>query len=86
MSGPVVSDAVLTDAKGQILPLAKVWRGEGQKACLLAQTLAAGQDYYVYFGGNRARRQAPWTPHVSLFLETRRLGPRLRSASARGCI
>jgi len=70
---PSMADIVLADAKGQLLPLAKVWRGEGQKVLLLAQTLLPGQEYYVYYGGNRQRRQVPWTPKVSLVLETRRL-------------
>ncbi len=68
-----MADIVLADAKGQPQNLAKAWRGEGQKVFLLAQTLAAGQDYFVYFGGNRARRQMPWTPKISLLMETRRL-------------
>ncbi len=71
MSG--MADVVLTDAKGVQLPLAKVWRGEGQEVLLLAQTLAPGQDAFVYFGGNRARRSVPWSPKISLFMETRRL-------------
>ncbi len=70
---PSAADVVLADAKGQLLPVAKVWRGEGQKVLLLAQSLAPGQDYYVYYGGNRPRRAASWTPKVSLVLETRRL-------------
>lgn len=68
-----LDDVVLADAKGNVLPLAKIWRGEGQKVLLLAQALAAGQNAYVYFGGNRARRQSPWNPKTSLLLETRRL-------------
>ncbi len=67
-----LADVVLTDAKGQPVPIAKAWHGEGQKALLLAQTLPVG-DCYLYFGGNRPRRQTAWTPKISLLLETRRL-------------
>src|SRR5579862_3931566 len=33
---PTLADIVLLDARNQYLPLAKVWRGEGQRAVLLA--------------------------------------------------
>src|SRR5882724_1688069 len=39
---PELADVVLTDAKGQTLPVARVWRGEGQQALLLAQALPPG--------------------------------------------
>ena len=68
---PNAADVLLTDAKGAPLPCARVWRGEGLKVLLLAQTLPAGQDAYVYFGGNRPRRDTGWTPKTSLLLETR---------------
>ncbi|HZJ13852.1 MAG TPA: hypothetical protein VFD27_02325, partial [Chthoniobacteraceae bacterium] len=71
MSG--AADVVLLDARGTYLPLAKVWRGEGQTVLLLAQSLPAGQEFFVYFGGNHARRQTPWNPKVSLLMETRRM-------------
>ena len=70
---PGLADVILSDAKGQPMPLAKVFRGEGGRALLLAQTLPAGQDVFVYFGGNRPRRQLDWKPKVSVLLETRRL-------------
>ena len=70
---PNAADVLLTDAKGALLPAARVWRGEGRKIFLLAQTLPAGQDAYVYFGGNRPRRDTGWTPKTSLLLETRQL-------------
>ena len=70
---PALADVLLTDSKGQPLPLAKIFRGEGGRALLLAQTLPAGQDAYVYFGGNRPRRQLDWKPKISVLLETRRL-------------
>jgi tetratricopeptide (TPR) repeat protein len=70
---PNSADVVLTDGKGAPLAVSKAWRGEGQKVLLLAQTLPAGQDCYVYFGGNRPRRETGWTPKVSLLMETRRL-------------
>ena len=79
---PNLTDVLITDAKGQPVPQAKVWRGEGHTAILLAQMLASGQDYYAYFGGNRPRRQTQWTPKISLLLETRRLpaGTKLEDA------
>ena len=70
---PGATDAVLTDAKGALLPVARVWRGEGRKILLLAQTLAAGQEAFVYFGGGRPRRETGWTPKTGLLLETRQL-------------
>ncbi len=70
-----MGDVVLADAKGQPLPVAKVWRGEGQKVLLLAQSLPAASECYVYFGGNRQRRGTPWNPKVSLLMETRRIPP-----------
>jgi TolA-binding protein len=70
---PDLSDAILTDAAGKIVPLAPVWRGEGQKALFLAQDMKPGADYYLYFGGGKHRPVKTWTPQVSLLLETRRL-------------
>ena len=70
---PNMGDVVLTDAKGAQLPLAKVARMEAHKLLLLAQNLTQGQDYFVYYGGNRQRREVKWTPKVSLLLETRRM-------------
>ncbi len=68
-----LADVVLLDAKGQFLPIAKVFRAEGSSAILLAQTLTAGQDHFLYFGGNRQRRDTPWQPKISVLMETRRL-------------
>ena len=68
-----LSDAMLVDAQGIGQPLAPVWRGDGQRAILLAKDLAAEKDYYLYFGGQTSRRSPIWTPKISVLLETRRL-------------
>jgi len=70
---PDMSDIVLLDAQGAGLPLRPVWRGGGQRAILLASGLTAGNDYFVYFGGQTSRPPRPWEPKTSLLLETRRL-------------
>ena len=70
-----LTDMVLTDAQGDIQPLAPVWRGVGQEALLLAQDLQPNQEYYLYFGGDRFRVGKTWTPQISLLMETRRLPP-----------
>ncbi|HEY3897368.1 MAG TPA: tetratricopeptide repeat protein [Chthoniobacter sp.] len=69
---PELGDTVLTDPKGQTLPVARIWRGEGQQALLLAQGLTPGREVHVYFGGGRVRHVATWLPKTSLLLETRR--------------
>lgn len=70
-----LADALLVDDKGQMQPLAAVWRGEGQSDLLLAKDLVPGQGYHLYFGGNAARtlQNQAWAPKLSLFMETRRL-------------
>ena len=68
-----LADMVLTDAQGEIQPLASVWRGVGQDALLLAQAMQTNQEYYLYFGGDRFRAGRTWTPQTSLLMETRRL-------------
>ena len=68
---PKMEDVVLADDRGAILPLAKVFRGEGQRVLLLAQSMPA--EGCIYFGGKRIRRAMPWQPKTSLLLETRRL-------------
>ena len=70
---PTMTDVVLTDAKGAQLPLAKISRMEGHQMLLLAQTIPKGQEVFVYYGGNRQRRELKWSPKVSLLMETRRL-------------
>ena len=72
-SRPDLQDAVLVDSQGASQPIAPVWRGDGQQALLLAKDLAAGKDYFVYFGGQTSRQPPIWTPKISLLLETRRL-------------
>jgi len=68
-----LNDVILTDANGAQLPLAKVFRNEGDRVVLLAQNLAKDQEVFVYFGGNQVRPELKWNPRLSLFLETRRL-------------
>ena len=68
-----LTDMVLVDAQGDIQPLAPVWRGVGQSALLLAQSLQPNQEYYLYFGGDRFRVGKTWAPQPSLLMETRRL-------------
>ena len=68
-----LADMVLTDAQGELQPLVPVWRGAGQDALLLAQDLQPKQEYYLYFGGDRPRLNRPWSPQISLLMETRRL-------------
>jgi len=72
-TSPNMGDVVLTDAKGAPMPLAKISRMEAHKLLLLAQTLTKGQEYFVYYGGNRQRRDTKWSPKVSLLMETRRM-------------
>ena len=69
---PELGDMVLTDPKGQTLSVARIWRGEGQQALLLAQGLTPGREVHIYFGGGRVRHVATWSPKTSLLLETRR--------------
>lgn len=69
---PELGDVVLTDAKGETLTVSRVWRGEGQRMLLLAQSLPPGKEAHVYFGGGRVRHVATWAPKTSLLLETRR--------------
>ena len=73
-SRPDLADALLVDDKGQMQPLAAVWRGEGQWDLLLAKELNAGTNYYLYFGGNavRSMQSQSWAPKLSLLMETRR--------------
>src|SRR5579862_980390 len=67
---PNASDAILTDAKGNAIPLAFVWNGKGRHMLLLARS--PGTDVcYLYFGGDKTRAHPTWTPKVSLLLETR---------------
>jgi tetratricopeptide (TPR) repeat protein len=68
-----MADVVLMDAKGAQLPLAKMARMEGHKLLLLAQNLTKGQEVFVYYGGNRQRREVKWSPKTSLLMETRRM-------------
>lgn len=68
-----LADAVLVAPAGEGQPIVPIWRGDGQRAILLAKELSPGKDYYVYFGGQTARPPRPWTPKISLLLETRRL-------------
>jgi tetratricopeptide (TPR) repeat protein len=68
-----LGDVLLLDGQGQLQPLAPVWRGEGQKALLLAKALNPGEKYCVYFGGGSVRSMEKWEPKVSLLMETRRL-------------
>ena len=68
-----LSDCVLTDADGKLVPLYPVWRGEGQRVIFLAREMKRRADYYLYFGGGRPRRGETWQPKVSLLMETRRL-------------
>jgi len=68
-----LADAVLVDSAGATQPVAAVWRGEGQRAILLAKSLEAGKDYAIYFGGQTARQPRTGIPEAGLLLETRRL-------------
>lgn len=70
---PNLADLVLTDEKGTQIPIAKVFRNEGDRVLILAQNLAKGQLVYLYYGGNQQRRDLKWEPRTSLLLETRRL-------------
>src|SRR5687768_11975404 len=45
-----LTDVILTDANGAQLPLAKVFRNEGDRVVLLAQNLTKDQEVFVYFG------------------------------------
>ncbi len=65
-------DVVLTDAQGVSLPVGVVWRGAGDRLLLVAGALAAGKDYFLYFGGGR-RTGEFWLPKLGLLMETRRL-------------
>lgn len=67
-----MSDVLLTDTAGQAVPLATLYRHEGESVLLLAQQLETGKQYYLYFGGGVIRRGPGWTPKISLVMETRR--------------
>ncbi len=71
---PDLGDVALVGADGRLVPIAFLWRGAGDRILLLAKALAAGEEYFLYFGGNRQASPA-WQPTVSLLLETRRLPP-----------
>jgi hypothetical protein len=73
LTTPTLGDVILTDNKGAQLPLAKVFRNEGDRVVLIAQNLTKDQEVFVYFGGSQVRPELKWTPRLSLFLETRRL-------------
>ncbi|MEI6083410.1 MAG: tetratricopeptide repeat protein [Verrucomicrobiota bacterium] len=66
-------DVVMTDAAGEFLPVAQVWRGSGREVLLVAKELRADQEYYVYFGGARFRQGPMWQPQISLLMETRQV-------------
>jgi hypothetical protein len=70
---PNLPDVILTDSKGAQLPVAKIFRNEGDRVVLLAQNLTKDQEVFVYFGGKQVPQELKWTPRLSLFLETRRL-------------
>src|SRR5512140_2867699 len=44
---PDLGDVVLTDANGRSQPVARVWRGEGQQALLLAQELPPNKEAHI---------------------------------------
>ena len=68
---PDCADVILSDTLGQPLPLAKVSSRPGGRTLLLAQQLEPTATYYVYFGGGVDRKAPPWTPKVSLLMETK---------------
>ena len=72
---PDMADVLLTDDKGQPVPLAPIYRQQGDSLLLLAQKLDAGKQYAVYFGAGDPRSAPAWTPKTSLLMETRQAPP-----------
>ncbi len=71
---PDLADVVLLNKKGEPQPIARLYRGEGKRALVLAKELDPKEVYYLYFGGGKKRETPQWTPQVlSLLMQTRRM-------------
>ena len=70
---PDMRDVVLMGPDGKEIALDGVWRSNGRKLLMLAESMPAEVTATLYFGGNSSRRMQSWSAARSLLLETRRM-------------